>query len=108
MARDTDRLIAALEVLKFHPELPSSVTRVFFQVELHFANSGTWEELEAAIQDVDGMAEPLGPVGPLWIATQLELGREVRAAYEHTEVARDVRHNLKKFGKMRCIEVAEA
>ena len=105
---NTENLISALEMLQFQPKTATPLPGVFSRVELHFSNGGTWEQLEEILQQVDGMADPMGPIGPLWIAVQLELGREVRAALEHTEVAKDVLHNLKTHGKMRFVEDAPA
>lgn len=92
-----------------HPGPPILLSRptmrmVFALVEAAYAEGG-WDALEAAIAAVPEFADPMGSLGPLWIAIETEAGREVRAAIEFVEVAKDVRHNLNKFGRMRPVEL---
>ncbi|MYE06889.1 MAG: hypothetical protein F4Y04_06680 [Chloroflexi bacterium] len=83
-----------------------AIAFIFELVEQTFA-AGGWDAVEAAMRKVPEFAEPMGALGPLWIAIQMERGNEVRAAVEFTEVARDVHHNLKKFGRMRPVEMTD-
>ena len=45
----------------------------------------------------------MGPIGALWIATCMALGRDFRAPKIHTEVAGDVLDSLRRKGRLRYI-----
>ena len=76
---------------------------VFRLVEEHFSQGLAWEQLEAEIQQVPEMADTLGELGPLWVATQLALQKKVRATEIHKMIAYDILHNLEVYGKMQYI-----
>ena len=84
---------------------PAELRVVFPLVEESFAEGG-WEAVEAALAAIPEFAEPTGALGPLWIATQMELGRdtaEIRVAVEIVLVAADVAYNLNERGRMRYL-----
>ena len=59
---------------------------------------GSWQELEDALSAVPAFCDPMGPLGPLWIAVQMELNRPpVRAGIEHTMVAQDVLEGFRRY-----------
>lgn len=77
--------------------------RIFRFVECAFA-AGGWDAVEAPLLAVPEFAEPMGPLGPLWCAIQIERGVESRVPGLVAEVARDVHHSLTTTGRMRYAE----
>ena len=89
-------------------KVQAALAGVFRAVEQHFADGGSFEDLEHILSSVPELTDPLGPLGPLWIATQIELGRPLRTPEIHREVANDVLHALKTAGVMRYIGAPSA
>ena len=79
---------------------------LFNLVEYNFLYGHSWEQLETELQQVESMTDPMGRIGPLWIAVQMALDKPIRASHEHTEVAIDILYNLNTHGKMRYISPA--
>ena len=79
---------------------PIAIGFIFGLVEGAFQEGG-WSALEAALEKVPEFANPMGSLGPLWCAIQMERGKEVRAGIEWIEVAHDIREGLNRHGRMR-------
>ena len=93
-------LLVAYLLAEINPpaEARRSLVPIFRAVEQHFAQGGSFEELERQIATIPEIADPNGPIGLLWVAIQTELERPVRAPEIHLELARDILHSLKTHG----------
>ncbi|MCY4471155.1 MAG: hypothetical protein OXC08_20760 [Thiotrichales bacterium] len=96
----------ALAVQRDDPHTHEYLKTAFRCVEDAVQGGASFGDLGRAFADEPQLARATGSLGPLYMAVQLALGRAVRAPVEHTEVARDVLHNLRAHGRMHCIEVA--